>query len=113
MIGMLLAQQSLKDAYKLNPITNTRVSDVFATPADFFNKLIIPNMYLFAGLIFFALLVGGGIMVVTSGGDPKGTEKGMQTVKTAVAGFLVIFLAYWVIQIIERATGQPILSGGF
>ena len=68
-------------------------------------------MYIFAGFIFLALLIGGGLVVVSSGGDTKSTEKGMQTVKTAIAGLLIIFAAYWIIQVVEIVIGQPILKG--
>ncbi len=105
----LLAEVILKDAYILNG--TQKVGDVFATPADFFTKLILPNMYIFAGFIFLALLIGGGLVVVASGGDAKSTEKGMQTVKTAIAGLLIIFAAYWIIQVVEIVIGQPILKG--
>ena len=40
-----------------------------------FHKLILPNMYIFAGFIFLALVIGGGFLVVSSGGDTKATEK--------------------------------------
>lgn len=109
MLTTLLAQVDLSKEYKLNP--STPVSMVFSSPADFFNKLILPNMYIFAGLIFLVLLVGGGLTVIMGAGDTKGTEKGMQTIKTAIAGLLIIFASYWIIQIVELVIGQPILGG--
>jgi hypothetical protein len=108
MTNTLLALDLSKE-YKLNATTN--VADVFKSPADFFNKLILPNMYIFAGIIFLFLLIGGGVAIVMSSGDSKGTEKGMQTVKTAIAGLLIIFASYWIIQIVQLAIGVPILGG--
>lgn len=109
MFQTLLAQVDLKEKYMLNE--SQAVASVFSTPADFFNKLILPNMYIFAGFIFLALLIGGGLVVVASAGDTKSTEKGMQTVQTAIAGLLIIFAAYWIIQIVEIVIRQPILKG--
>ncbi|MBI5151532.1 MAG: hypothetical protein HZA34_03070 [Candidatus Pacebacteria bacterium] len=109
MNGTLIAID-LGEKYKLN--SSSSVADVFATPADFLNKVVLPNMYVFAGIIIFGLLIGGGLTILMSGGDPKGTEKGMQTIQTAVIGFLVILSAYWIIQVVQIVIGQPILNGG-
>ncbi|HAV15528.1 MAG TPA: hypothetical protein DCX25_04320 [Candidatus Pacebacteria bacterium] len=103
----LLAAVNLKEKFLLNK-TQT-VADTFGTPAAFINTLL-PNAYIAAGLIVFALLVFGGFSIISSGGDPKGLEKGTQAITGAVIGFLVIFASYWIIQIIQIVTGLQILS---
>ncbi len=75
---------------------------------------ILPNIYLLAGIILFFLLIGGGLMFLTSTGqeNPEGAGKGKQAITAALIGFLIIFASYWIIQIIQVLTGIDILSGG-
>lgn len=110
MTSQLLTQVELEKAYILSG--DKTVASVFSTPADLINKILLPNMFVFAGFIMFALFIGGGLTILMSGGDPKGSEKGMQTIQTAITGFLIIFAAYWVMQIIEIVTGVKVLKSG-
>lgn len=59
--------------------------------------------YLFplAGLLLFAYLVMGGFSFLTSGGDPKAMEQAKGKVTNAIVGFIIIFVAYWLVQIFE------------
>ncbi len=59
--------------------------------------------YLFplAGLVLFLYLIWGGFSFLTSGGDPKAMEQARGKVTNAVIGFVIIFLAYWLVQILE------------
>ena len=86
----------------------------FGTLASFLN-VIIPNLYLLAGVVLFILLVGGGLMTVVGagGGDPNQTGKGAKAITYAIAGFAIIFMSYWIIKIIEKVTGVEIFQPSF
>lgn len=60
-----------------------------------------------AGLIVLFLLVFGGFSMIAGAGnnDPQTAARGKQAATYAVIGFVVIFVAYWVIQFIEAVTG--------
>lgn len=75
---------------------------------------ILPNIYILAGVILFFLLIGGGIMFIVGAGqeNPERAGQGRKAITAALAGFLVIFASYWIIQIIEVVTGVDILGGG-
>lgn len=75
---------------------------------------ILPNIYVAASIIAFFLLIGGGLMFIVSAGkqDPEGAGKGKQAITAALAGFILIFASYWLIQIIQVVTGIDILGGG-
>lgn len=88
----------------------TSVGTNYSSIASFLN-LLIPIIFILAGLIFLFLLIGGGFSIVASGGNAKSVESGKNQIMSAIIGFLVIFAAYWIIQIIEKFTGVPILSG--
>lgn len=79
-----------------------------------FISTILPNVYILAGIILFALLIGGGIMVIVSAGgeNPEGAGKGKKAITAALMGFLIIFASYWIMEIIKVITGIDILGGG-
>lgn len=77
-------------------------------------SVILPNLYILAGLILFALLIFGGLSLIMGAGNdnPQQAAKGKQAVTAAFVGFLIIFASYWIIQIIEKITGLNILNPG-
>ncbi len=77
-------------------------------------SIILSNAITIAGIIMLFLMVGGGIGVIAGAGkgSPETAAKGRQAVTSAVIGFIIIFAAYWIIQIIETLTGLSILNPG-
>lgn len=73
--------------------------------------LIVKNGLTIAGIILLVLIIAGGFMMISSAGS--GDQKKAGTAKTmitdALIGFLVIFLSYFIIQIVEVITGLTIL----
>lgn len=55
----------------------------------------------FAGLALFVYLLIGGFSYLTSGGDQKAMEKAQGQITNAVVGFVIIFAAFWIVQIFE------------
>ena len=68
--------------------------------------------YLFpaAGLLLFFFLVIGGLSFLTSGGDPKAMEKAKGKITNALVGFLIIFVAYWLVQLLEYIFGITVFK---
>ena len=58
-----------------------------------------------AGILLLLYLVYGGFRLMTSGGDPKAVEAAKAKITTAVIGFVIIFAAYWIVQIVARVLG--------
>ena len=106
---LLAENQSVDLGKELKLSGEESVSTVFGSPAAIIQALL-PNLFLFAGLIVFIILIFGGITMIASGGDSKGMEKGRQAIQSAVVGFLLIFGAYWIIQIIQVVTGLHIFD---
>lgn len=102
-----LAAIDLQDAIKISEDKN--VGNVYPDLATMIN-IIVPNIFLLAGIIFLFLLILGGFSIITSD-SAKAVDEGKQKVTTALLGFLVMFSAYWIIQIVELLTGIAILSG--
>jgi hypothetical protein len=88
---------------------STKVSDVYDTPA-FLVNLIVSNLYVVAGVIFFLLITVAGFKFITGG--QKGAEDAKNIIQTALVGFIIMFAAYWVIQIVVLLTGINIPGVG-
>ncbi len=83
-----------------------KVSDVFSTPADMVN-LLVRVVFVLVGLILFAMIVISGLAMI-AGSESESKEKAKTTMTSALIGFLVIFAAYWIMQIIKTFTGADI-----
>lgn len=75
-----------------------------------FVSTVLPNVYVLAGLIMFFLILLGGIGLISAGGDTEKIQAGSKKITIAIAGFAIIFLSYWIIQIISLLTGIEIFS---
>lgn len=65
-----------------------------------------------SGVIILFMFVYAGIMMIQGAGSGKteNTEKAKQAATYAAIGFGIIFLAYWLIRLIELITGQNFVT---
>jgi sterol desaturase/sphingolipid hydroxylase (fatty acid hydroxylase superfamily) len=104
-----LARINLGEAFKLK--NNEGISNIEAfSDVRSFVSSILPNVFVIAGLILLGLIVAGGIGFITSAGNPEAQQKSKGTITNAVLGFVIIFAAYWLIQIIQIITGIDIIG---
>lgn len=61
-----------------------------------------------AGLILLMMLIFGGFTMLASAGDPEKMKKGQTMIVNAVVGFAIIFVAYWILQILQEVLGIEI-----
>jgi hypothetical protein len=73
-------------------------------------KEFLPYFFVIAGLILFVMIVAGGFTIFTSAGNPEKIKQGQGMIINALIGFLVIFAAYWIIQILETTLGFKITA---
>jgi hypothetical protein len=59
----------------------------------------------FAGLAMLLYLLYGGYQYLLSRGDPKAMQQAQGAITTALIGFILVFAAYWIVQIIGRVLG--------
>ena len=76
----------------------------FNNLGDIINK-VVPILFYAAGLILFLFLIYGGIQFMTSRGDPKAMQSAQARITNALIGFIVIFAAYWIVQIVAKILG--------
>lgn len=55
-----------------------------------------------AGILLLAYLVWGGFEFLTSMGDEKQMQAAKGKITNALIGFTLIFLAYWIVQIVDK-----------
>ncbi len=75
-------------------------------------SVILSNAIVIAGIAVLFLAVGGGIAVISGGAQdrPERAAQGRQAVTSAIIGFIIIFAAYWIIEIISILVGFDILN---
>lgn len=95
----------LSDCYLLNAKGDT-VESVYTDPGMLVN-LIVRNLFIIAGVIFFIMMIMAGYQFISGG--TKGADQARQMMTTAVAGLIVMFAAFWILQIVKLVTGAEIL----
>jgi hypothetical protein len=84
-----------------------------ATIGDLFNSGIVNLIFFVAGAAFLLYLVAGGLGLMTSRGDPKAIEAGKARVINGLTGFIIIFTAYWIVQVVGYLLGLEGFGGVF
>src|SRR3989304_6494592 len=83
----------------------TPVKDVYTSPSTLVN-LIVPNLFVVAGIAVMIMVILAGYKFLIKG--QKGIQEAMKIVLTTGVGIVVMFIAYWVVQIIKKVTGADI-----
>lgn len=61
----------------------------------------LPILFSVAGIILLLYLLWGGFDYLTSMGDPKKAESGRGKITNAIIGFIIIFVSFWIVQILD------------
>ncbi|MBT3249691.1 MAG: hypothetical protein HN846_03365 [Candidatus Pacebacteria bacterium] len=86
----------------LNPDKGTTVEGVYGTPSVLVN-VVVRNLFVLGGIILFLMILLAGFKFAMS--PTKAKEDAKNIAQGAGIGFLVMFSAYWIIQILEILTG--------
>ncbi len=70
--------------------------------------VIIKNIYILTGIILFVMIVVGGIGMIANAGNSEKQKQSSQTISSALIGYLIMFVAYWLVKIVEVITGKTI-----
>ena len=73
-------------------------------------SLVLPYVFVISGLILLFMLIMGGIQLMTSAGNPDKNKAGYGRITHALIGFLIIFVAYFVSQLVEVMLGVKFLT---
>jgi hypothetical protein len=91
------------------PGTTTVIKDPLQNSNSVFhftNLASIPSnalavLFPLAGAILLAMLMWGGFEFITSFGDPKKAALGKTRITNAIIGIIIIFTAYWIVQLVD------------
>ena len=106
----LLAQVKIGENL-LDTIGDNSIEKKYTTVSPLISSLLKYSL-MFAGIILLGLILFGGFGMIASAGsgDTKKAEQSKKTITSAVIGFLVVFCAYFIIQIVQTVTGVKILD---
>lgn len=71
-------------------------------------SLLLPNVLILAGVIFFLLIIGGGFSLIAGAGKEASAQdkaKAQAAITYGVIGFLLVVSAYFILQIVGVITG--------
>jgi len=105
--------QSWSDLEKPSALDTTCVTtDGIATLQGF--ECIFANILsiiiLLAGFAAFIVLIIGGFQYLTSGGDPKQTQKAQSIITAAVIGMIVTLAVWFIFNLAKTVTGLDLLK---
>ena len=58
-----------------------------------------------SGIILILYLIYRSFQFLTSGGDPKKAHEAQSKITQSLIGFVIIFAAYWIVQIVANVLG--------
>jgi len=70
---------------------------------------ILPFIYVGAGLLLLVTLIMGGITLMTAAGDQNKMKSGYGQLTAGLIGFIIIFVSFFVAQILQIALGVKFL----
>jgi len=73
-------------------------------------SFLLPYILVLAGLVMFIFLIIGGLGLMTSAGNPEKMKAAQGKITSAVIGFVIIFISYWLARILEILLGISILG---
>lgn len=96
---------NLADCLLLNDRNDTVASkyDTFTTIVN----TIVANAFIIGGIILFLMFFYAGFKFISGGSKAKDEARTMLT--TAIIGMIVMFIAYWIVQIVQLVTGTNVL----
>lgn len=66
---------------------------------------LLPYLFAGAGLLLLLFLIYGGLTLMLSRGDPKAVQSAKDKITGAVMGFIIVFVSYWLVQIVGKILG--------
>ena len=65
----------------------------------------LPWIFIIAGMLLLIYLIFGGLQLMLSQGDPKNAQAAKAHITNALIGFIIIFIAFWVVQLFGAILG--------
>jgi len=73
-------------------------------------SVIVKNVFVIAGIILFIFIIIGGLGMIINAGNAEKQKKSSNVLGSAVTGFIIMMVSYWIVKIIELLTGTSSIS---
>ena len=94
----------------INAVDKATPSDVdLSTPGKIISRALT-YAFPIAGTILFVMILWGGFEMISGATESKSMEAGKQRITAAVVGFLLLFAAYWMTQLVQIVFNISILG---
>ncbi len=85
--------------------TNTSIGKIISD--------ILPYVFTITGILLLLYLILGGLQLMLAAGEPKKVEGARGKITNALIGFVIVFLAYWITQLIGKIFDIQIINNIF
>ncbi|HUW21523.1 MAG TPA: pilin [Candidatus Bathyarchaeia archaeon] len=72
---------------------------------EFVFRRILNIAFTLAGVVLFVMLLVGGFGYLTSSGDPDKAKKAGATITSAIVGFVLLILSWFILRLLSQFTG--------
>lgn len=93
----------------LNPLNFSTAKEELSTPGGIISRALRSFVFPIAGMILFIMLVWGGFEILSKSTNQNAMQAGKQRITAAIIGFILLFVAYWVLQLIQFVFGISVL----
>ena len=93
-------------------VGNRSVQSVFPDLGTLLTKSLVPTIFTIAGVVAFIIFLFGVVRLIQSGGNPEELQHAKSILMSAIIGLILIFVAYWIVSIVETVTGVKIFNSG-
>lgn len=113
MLSSVLAVQRPIDFNTIEDALGTGYRFRSASLTSFFNLGLVNIIFFVAGVALLFYIITSGLSMMTSRGDPKALEGAKARLTYAVYGFVIVFCAYWIVQVVGLLLGLDGFGGVF
>lgn len=95
--------ESIKYTTTTNGLININNPDLKI--GDIISTIFTTYVFYAAGIALLFYLIIGGFQFMLSRGDPKATQAAQSKITNAIIGFVIVFLAFTIVQLIGQLLG--------
>ena len=70
---------------------------------------LVKYLFPLAGLLLLLYLIYGGYRYMLSRGDPKTLQEAKGVITNALLGFVIVFISFWLVQIVGTILGLDVI----
>jgi len=85
----------------------------FLKITDIFSQQNLRYVFAIAGIMLLIYLILGGLQLMFAKGDPKAVQASWTKITNAVIGFVIVFVAYWITQLVANVLNIQIMKDIF